>query len=157
MPTTTPEPIAWSADRTIRILDQTLLPEEERYLELRTLEELAEAIRSLRGRVAPLLAIAAAMGVVMEAGQRGSGAAGQNALLPVREACSRLAATRPTAVNLKWALDRMARRAEAAVRQGHGLSDALLEEANAIWDEDRRMCDRIGELGAPLIPHRATV
>ncbi len=161
MPPTIPEPIAWSTDRTIRILDQTLLPEEERYLELRTLEELAEAIRSLRVRGAPLIGIAAAMGVVMAAGRpagrMGGGAAGQEDLSGVREACSRLGATRPTAVNLQWALDRMARRAEAAVRQGHGLYDALLEEANAIWDEDRRMCDRIGELGAPLIPHRATV
>ena len=76
MPTTIPEPIAWSTDRTIRILDQTLLPEEERYLELRTLEELAEAIRSLRVRGAPLIGIAAAMGVAMEAGKLGSRAAG---------------------------------------------------------------------------------
>src|SRR6187397_1569892 len=73
MPTTIPEPIAWSPDRTIRILDQTLLPEEERYLELRTLEELTEAIRSLRVRGAPLIGIAAAMGVAMEAGKLGSG------------------------------------------------------------------------------------
>ena len=162
MPTTIPEPIAWSADRTIRILDQTLLPEEERYLELRTLEQLAEAIRSLRVRGAPLIGIAAAMGVVMAAGelrsgQRGSEAVGEEGLSGIRDACSLLGATRPTAVNLRWALDRMARRAEAAVRQGHRLYDALMEEAQAIWDEDRRMCDRIGELGAPLIPHRATV
>ncbi|MFL5471487.1 MAG: S-methyl-5-thioribose-1-phosphate isomerase [Gemmatimonadales bacterium] len=161
MPTTIPEPIGWSTDRTIRILDQTLLPEEERYLVLGTLEELAEAIRSLRVRGAPLIGIAAAMGVVMAAGKLGSGGAGrpvgQEGLSGIREACLQLGATRPTAVNLQWALDRMARRAEAAVRQGHGLYDALLEEANAIWDEDRRMCDRIGELGAPLIPHGATV
>ncbi len=161
MLSTIPSPIGWGADETIRILDQTLLPEEERYLELRTLEELAEAIRSLRVRGAPLIGIAAAMGVVMaagsSAGQRGSGEAGQEGLGRVREACSRLGATRPTAVNLRWALDRMARRADAAVGQGHELQAALLEEATAIWDEDRRMCDRIGELGAPLIPRRATV
>ncbi|HKP50183.1 MAG TPA: hypothetical protein VJU17_09235, partial [Gemmatimonadales bacterium] len=79
MPTTIPEPIAWSANRTIRILDQTLLPEEERYLELRTLEELAEAIRSLRVRGAPLIGIAAAMGVVMAAGRQGQGQMGGGA------------------------------------------------------------------------------
>jgi methylthioribose-1-phosphate isomerase len=157
MPTVIPEPIGWSTDQTIRILDQTLLPEEERYLELRTLEDLAEAIRSLRVRGAPLIGIAAAMGVVMAAGQRGSPVVGQEGLARVREACSRLGATRPTAVNLRWALNRMARRAEAAVGEGHDLQAALLEEATAIWDEDRRMCDRIGELGAPLIPRGATV
>jgi methylthioribose-1-phosphate isomerase len=129
MLSTIPSPIGWGADETIRILDQTLLPEEERYLELRTVEELAEAIRSLRVRGAPLIGIAAAMGVVLAVGRRGSGAAGQQDLAKVREACSRLGATRPTAVNLRWALDRMARRAEAAVGQGHELQAALLEEA----------------------------
>src|SRR3954451_11249975 len=135
MPTTIPSPIGWSADQAIRILDQTLLPEEERYLELRTLEDLGEAIRSLRVRGAPLIGIAAAMGVVMAARQRVSGALAQEGLVRVREACSQLGATRPTAVNLRWALNRMARRAEAAVGQGQDLQAALFEEANAIWDE----------------------
>jgi methylthioribose-1-phosphate isomerase len=154
MPNTIPSPIAWTEAGTIRILDQTVLPEEERYLELRTLEQLAEAIRSLRVRGAPLIGIAAAMGVAMEAGQRHSEAAGQDR---VRAACKLLGATRPTAVNLQWALDRMLRRAESAMQQQDNLSAALTDEANAIWDEDRRMCDRIGELGAPLIPRGATV
>jgi methylthioribose-1-phosphate isomerase len=154
MPNTIPSPIAWTEAGTIRILDQTVLPEEERYLELRTLEQLAEAIRSLRVRGAPLIGIAAAMGVAMEAGQRDSEAAGQDR---VRAACKLLGATRPTAVNLQWALERMLRRAESAVQQQDNLSAALMDEAKAIWDEDRRMCDRIGELGAPLIPRGATV
>ena len=86
MLSTIPSPIGWGADETIRILDQTLLPEEERYLELRTLEELAEAIRSLRVRGAPLIGIAAAMGVAMAAGKLGSGDAGKRGLLRIREA-----------------------------------------------------------------------
>jgi methylthioribose-1-phosphate isomerase len=75
----------------------------------------------------------------------------------VRNACAVLGATRPTAVNLHWALDRMLRRAEQACGAGEGLRDALIAEASAIWDEDRAMCDRIGELGASLIPAASTV
>jgi methylthioribose-1-phosphate isomerase len=157
MPNASPSPISWTPDGGIRILDQTLLPADERYLELHTIEEIAEAIRSLRVRGAPLIGIAAAMGVAMAAGPRGSTAAGQEELARVRDACKLLGATRPTAVNLQWAVDRMARAAEAAVRQGRDLSDALLSQANAIWDEDREMCRRIGELGAALIPEGGTV
>jgi methylthioribose-1-phosphate isomerase len=68
-----PTPIAWASRQGIRLLDQTLLPQEERYLELRDLSSVAEAIRSLRVRGAPLIGIAAAMGVALAAGQGGSG------------------------------------------------------------------------------------
>jgi methylthioribose-1-phosphate isomerase len=156
MPATIPSPIGWSSDHAIRILDQTLLPEEERYLELRTVEQLAEAIRSLRVRGAPLIGIAAAMGVVA-AGRQDSAAAGQSQLKKVRAACELLAGTRPTAVNLRWALNRMERRAETAVEAGEPLEAALRDEANAIWEEDRAMCERIGALGAALIPEGGTV
>ena len=152
-----PSPIDWSSDQGIRILDQTLLPEEERYLDLRTVEEVAEAIKSLRVRGAPLIGIAAAMGVAIEAGKQGSLEVGTDEVRRIREVCSILGATRPTAVNLRWALDRMCRRAESAVQRGEGLHAAMVAEANAIWEEDRRMCDRIGELGAALIPGGSTV
>jgi methylthioribose-1-phosphate isomerase len=164
-----PSPIDWTPDHRIRILDQTRLPEEEVYLELRAVEEVAEAIRSLRVRGAPLIGIAAAMGVVVAAGQRGSGkagksegqqgsgAAGQGGLRRVREACRLLGATRPTAVNLHWALKRMEQRAEAAAGAEESLEAALLAEANAIWEEDRAMCRRIGDLGARLIPDGGTI
>ena len=152
-----PSPIAWNPDRSIRILDQTVLPGAETYRDLSSVDEVAEAIRTLRVRGAPLIGIAAAMGVVVSINQRGSGAAGQHLLEGVREACRALAATRPTAVNLHWALGRMRARAEAACAAGEDLFDALLTEANAIWDEDRAMCERIGELGARLIPDGATV
>jgi methylthioribose-1-phosphate isomerase len=75
----------------------------------------------------------------------------------VKEACKLLAATRPTAVNLRWALDRMREIAEQAHRERDDLGAVLLAEANAIWEEDRAMCRRIGELGATLIPAGATV
>jgi methylthioribose-1-phosphate isomerase len=78
-------------------------------------------------------------------------------LAAIDEACSILGATRPTAVNLHWALDRMRRRAQQAAAEGQDLREALIGEANAIWDEDRAMCDRIGELGAALMPEGGTV
>ncbi len=151
-----PSPIAWTETHAVRILDQTLLPGEETYKELDSVEGVAEAIRALRVRGAPLIGIAAAMGVV-QSGRRGRGAAGQMVLESVRDACSVLGATRPTAVNLHWALNRMQRRAEAACAAGEDLREALIAEASAIWDEDRAMCDRIGELGAALIPAGSTV
>jgi methylthioribose-1-phosphate isomerase len=157
MPTCIPSPIAWTPSNGVRILDQTLLPGEEAYRDLETVDAVAEAIRMLRVRGAPLIGIAAAMGVAGAAGQRGSGAAGQEALQGIKEACKLLSATRPTAVNLQWALDRMRRRAELAVDAGESLGPALIAEANAIWEEDRAMCRRIGELGATLIPTGATV
>ena len=151
-----PSPIAWTRDHTVRILDQTLLPGQETYRELDSVEAVAEAIRTLRVRGAPLIGIAAAMGVVVVT-RPGGGAAGQGALDRITEACKILGATRPTAVNLRWALNRMQRRAEATCAAGEDLREALIAEANAIWDEDRAMCERIGELGANLIPAGCTV
>jgi methylthioribose-1-phosphate isomerase len=156
-----PSPIAWNSDGSIRILDQTLLPAAETYRDLASVDDVAEAIRTLRVRGAPLIGIAAAMGVVVSLGQRnerGHGrAVGQHLVERVREACHTLGSTRPTAVNLHWALRRMCERAEQAFATGEDLYDSLLIEANAIWDEDRAMCKRIGELGAALIPDGATV
>ncbi|MEA2712839.1 MAG: methylthioribose-phosphate isomerase, partial [Gemmatimonadales bacterium] len=71
MPTCIPSPIAWTPDYGIRILDQTLLPTEESYRDLQTVDAVAEAIRMLRVRGAPLIGIAAAMGVVQAVGKRG--------------------------------------------------------------------------------------
>jgi methylthioribose-1-phosphate isomerase len=152
-----PSPITWNPDRSIRILDQTLLPGAETYRDLSSVDAVAEAIRTLRVRGAPLIGIAAAMGVVVSIRQRGRGATGQHLLERVREACQTLGATRPTAVNLHWALGRMCARAERACAAGEDLFESLFTEANAIWDEDRAMCERIGELGARLIPDGATV
>ena len=111
----------------------------------------------LRVRGAPLIGIAAAMGVGMEAGKRGSGEGSREALERIHQACDVLQKTRPTAVNLQWALERMRRRAELATERGEAFGSALIAEANAIWEEDRAMCRRIGELGATLIPMGATV
>jgi methylthioribose-1-phosphate isomerase len=143
-----PNPIGWTPAGEIRLLDQTLLPAKERYLVLDSVEAVAEAIVALRVRGAPLIGIAGAMGVALAA----SGGRER-----VRAAVATLGATRPTGVNLHWALRRMERRADRAAIVGEGLVAALNDEAQAIWDEDRAMCDRIGALGAPLIPADATV
>lgn len=152
---TIPSPIGWTADSRVRLLDQTLLPQVERYLELNTVEEIAEAIRTLRVRGAPLIGIAAAMGLSL-AGKRGRGEAREETISRVRAARDLLRSTRPTAVNLGWALDRMWRRAES-VGAGEDLHQVLVGEADAIWREDAAMCDRIGLAGLDLLGENATV
>jgi len=154
---TLPEPIAWTPTGAVRILDQTLLPAEECRLELTRVDQMAEAIRALRVRGAPLLGIAGAMGLVL-ALDAAEATGGRDAALEAVERAARvLRATRPTAVNLGWALDRMLARARAVEGGRDALRDALVAEATAIHDEDRAMCARIGEHGAALVPDGATV
>src|SRR5688500_15866009 len=130
-----PNPISWTPTGAIRLLDQTLLPAEERYLVLDSVDAVAEAICTLRVRGAPLIGIAAAMGVALAAGRRDGGAArpleGMAGLEVVRRAVATLGATRPTAVNLHWALRRMERRANRAVNLGEEMGPALRAEAQA--------------------------
>jgi methylthioribose-1-phosphate isomerase len=145
---TVPAPIAW-ASGSIRILDQTALPVEERYVQLTSLEEVARAIETLAIRGAPLIGIAAAYGVAMAAGRRVGGSVGQ----VVTNAIVRLGGTRPTAVNLHRALARM----EAVGLRTGGDAEALLAEARRIHEEDAVMCRRIGEAGLPLVPDGAVV
>ncbi len=146
------QPIAWAEPAAIRILDQTLLPNEERYLTLDTLDQVAEAIHSLRVRGAPLIGISAAMGLAALTARLGAAATRAE----VTRLAGLLQATRPTAVNLAWALERM-RACAASVAEGAPLVAALRQEAQAIWDEDRAMCHRIGEAGLPLLPDGSTV
>jgi methylthioribose-1-phosphate isomerase len=152
---TFPSPIAWTPDGGLRVLDQTLLPREERYLELASVPAVAEAIRTLRVRGAPLIGIAAAMGVVQAL--RPVPDTRDAALAAVDDTCRALGETRPTAVNLHWALDRMRRRAQHSPGGPAELASALRAEAQAIWDEDREMCAAIGRHGLALIPDGATV
>jgi methylthioribose-1-phosphate isomerase len=122
--------IQWM-DGSLRLIDQTRLPTELAYRDCRTVEDVWEAIRSLRVRGAPAIGIAAAYGVVI----------GEQAGRSVAEVAAYLRTSRPTAVNLFWALDRMER----------ANPSRLLEEARAIEEEDRRMCWQIGTHGAALI------
>jgi len=141
--------IGWAGDGAVRLLDQTLLPGEEKYLEIRAIDEMAEAIGTLRVRGAPLIGIAAAMGLAAAARAE----AGQGSLTGawVEESADRLESVRPTAVNLAWALGRMRRAAVGAGEDPAEIAGALAVEAQRIWDEDRAMCRAIGEAGAELI------
>ncbi len=127
----------------VRLLDQRLLPADERWLELASSAEVAQAIRDLAVRGAPAIGVAAAYALAVDA-RRG---AGPEAL---RRAAERLVKARPTAVNLAWAVKRM------SARIGQDPAE-VLAEAHAIRDEDEAACRRIGALGAPLIPPRARV
>src|SRR3989442_1107279 len=138
----------------VRIIDQRALPEARIERDLESSEVVAAAIRTLQVRGAPLIGIAAAMGLV--AGTRElRGAPREQFLARLGQLVELLAAARPTAVNLRWALDRMARVAAATPGDGSAIWERLHAEATAIWEEDRAMCRRIGEAGVPPRPHGA--
>ena len=149
-----PEPtVRWvgGLDGRMEIIDQTLLPTEYQVVACRTVREVWKAIRTLKVRGAPAIGVAAAMGVVV-AIQDMAGADEGAVQEAVARACEYLATSRPTAVNLFWALDRMRRVALAHRSQGaRAVREALLAEAQAIRDEDAAMCRRIGDLGQHLI------
>jgi methylthioribose-1-phosphate isomerase len=139
-----------SFDGHLRLLDQTVLPTRLEYLDCRTVEEVWEAIKTLRVRGAPAIGVAAAFGVYLAAQNCDQAEIEETAL----KACDYLATSRPTAVNLFWALDRMRqvfRRVHYAPPGVDVRRDALLLEAQFIRNEDAAMCRRIGECGAKLI------
>ncbi|MFV1986860.1 MAG: S-methyl-5-thioribose-1-phosphate isomerase [Gemmatimonadota bacterium] len=152
-PYAVPETIRWADDgRAIRILDQTKLPEVRLDIDIRTVEEVEEAIQSLRVRGAPLIGITAAMGIGALARQcvdAGRDVAGCVETLEV--AANRIAAARPTAVNLVWAIERVRRILAAGAESPEALAARLVAEADAILDEDRRMCRAIGEHASALL------
>lgn len=147
--------VQWAPDGALRIIDQRLLPEEYVERDLRTVADVAEAIRTLAVRGAPAIGVAAAMGLAaaVEA-ERAVGHISDAAGLRhfVHESVSVLRATRPTAVNLGWALDRMRRRLDAdAAADAAGLAAALRIEAESIRAEDEAMCRAIGAFGRALL------
>jgi methylthioribose-1-phosphate isomerase len=147
--------VAWD-DGAVVMIDQRRLPAEEVYLRCLDHAEVARAIRDMAVRGAPAIGVAAALGIAL--GVRNSPAEGEALRAAFDRICQEMAATRPTAVNLFWAIERMRRRFETdTARGGRALRDALLEEARAIEDEDVAACRRIGDLGAELIPERARV
>jgi methylthioribose-1-phosphate isomerase len=149
-------PVRWETDRLV-LVDQTVLPEREIERDYGTWQEVGAAIRTLVVRGAPAIGVAAAFGVVLAA--RASHAASFDGLLADLEtAIKGLAATRPTAVNLFWALDRMR---QAAVASRALPLDAvrarLLAEAQAIRDEDIAANRAMGAHGAALVPPNARI
>jgi len=138
-------------DGYLRMIDQTLLPVEFTEIECRDVETVWEAIKMLRVRGAPAIGIAAGYGVCLglQAVAGGDEAAFFRRLDEVAEY---LASSRPTAVNLFWALDRMKKKAaELRGKRTDEIAAALLAEARTIHQEDRRMCRAIGRHGAELL------
>jgi methylthioribose-1-phosphate isomerase len=151
--TTAPPTLRWigGAGGHLRLIDQTLLPLELREIDCRTVEDVWQAIRALKVRGAPAIGVAAAYGVCV--GLQGVVDANEGKFFArLDEVTKHLATSRPTAVNLFWALDRMRRTAQAHRGQApRAILQALLDEARAVEDEDRQMCRAIGRHGAALL------
>lgn len=145
------KPIEWCTD-LVRIIDQRKLPSEENHIDIETPREMAEAIRGMALRGAPLIGIAAAMGVALEA-RLSAGEAWQSFRERIEAAIILLRSTRPTASNLFWALDRMQTVLErAAGEQSPGkCAEELIAEGLRIYEEDLAMGVKMGEAGVKLI------
>ena len=141
------ETIEWTANGVVMI-DQRLLPRQQVFVTCRTYQEVAEAIKTMVIRGAPAIGVAAAMGVALGVQQDAD----------FDTVCNTLAATRPTAVNLFWAIDRMRRlrsRLEGASQEI--IAGRMIEEAQQVRQEDIALCMAIGRHGAALVPDGKTV
>ena len=146
------ETVRWTSDGGLEVVDQTLLPTEFKRIRLDTLAGVWDAIKQLKVRGAPAIGVCAAFGVLVGIREKApKDAAG--VVQAVQESADYLATSRPTAVNLFWALDRMRRVANehADVGSLEALLNRLDNEAREICEEDKRLCRAIGEHGAPLI------
>ncbi|MEM9941784.1 MAG: S-methyl-5-thioribose-1-phosphate isomerase [Planctomycetota bacterium] len=147
------ETMFWSGDENgfLDLIDQTLLPNEMKRLQCRDVETVWEAIKMLRVRGAPAIGISAAYGVVI--GLQAASSTIEELKSKLDQVLEYLATSRPTAVNLFWALDRMRARADELIMEGDAVAvrKGLLEEAQAIHEEDRQMCHSIGQNAFELL------
>jgi len=150
--------IEWKDDAVVMI-DQRKLPASEIYVSCRTAPEVAKAIKTMVIRGAPAIGVAAAMGIAL--GMRNSKATGTKQFATeFQRICDLMAATRPTAVNLFWAIDRMKRTFAAAAQSGASVDEirqTLDTEALRIHDEDVASCRSMGAYGATLVPQTARI
>src|SRR3954466_11120384 len=146
-------------DDVIVMVDQRKLPAQEIYVRCRTAPEVAKAIKTMVIRGAPAIGVAAALGISL--GMRRSSATGtQKFATEFYKICDLMAATRPTAVNLFWAIDRMKRSLAAGAQAGESvdqIKDRLDAEASAIHDEDVASCRAMGAFGADVVPADARI
>src|SRR5215813_96339 len=150
--------VEWTSEG-IRMLDQRLLPTEEKYLMLRSYEEVADAIRNMVVRGAPAIGVSAAMGLALGASQS-VGTSVADLEYDFKFMCKVMSATRPTAVNLFWAIERMQQtlaRAKQETNDVEVIKKGLTEEALLIYNEDIEANRAIGLFGGKLIPNNATV
>ena len=150
--------IEWKDDAVVMI-DQRKLPASEVYVTCKTANEVAKAIKTMLIRGAPAIGVAAAMGIAL--GTRRSTATGTKQFVTeFQRTCDLMAATRPTAVNLFWAIDRMKKTFADAAQRGLSVAELkvrLEDEARAIHDEDVHSCRTIGAHGASLVPESARI
>jgi methylthioribose-1-phosphate isomerase len=149
------ETMRWK-EGCVELVDQTILPSELVYKDCRNVEEIAEAIESLRVRGAPAIGIAGAFGVVLGAEEIREEKK-EVFLQELGKKFERLAATRPTAVNLFWALSRMRRVLEQSRGSVVEIRKCLLDEALKIQEEDKAICRKMGSNGAELLEDGMTV
>ena len=143
-------------DNALVLLDQRKLPREEVYLEYRTEDDVAEAIKTMVVRGAPAIGIAAAYGMALAAARHaGSGGDAQREAL--ERAARVLGDTRPTAVNLFWAIEKMMAHVDKSDSAPEGLAGELLRLAKEMHEEDAAICRRIGDLGAELLQEGSSV
>jgi methylthioribose-1-phosphate isomerase len=149
--------IAWLDEGIVRMLDQRLLPHETVYNDYKTHSEVAAAIKDMVIRGAPAIGAAAAYGMALTA-HHSQATDAESLRAELAAASDVLAASRPTAVNLFWALDRMnARIADPALDSVAALQEATLAEAHAIAEEDVAINKAIGMNALPLIPEKTTI
>jgi methylthioribose-1-phosphate isomerase len=150
--------IDWQGD-VIVMVDQRKLPAQEVYVRCRSAQEVARSIRTMVIRGAPAIGVAAAMGIAL--GMRKSTTKGtRQYAVELQKICDMMASTRPTAVNLFWAIDRMKRTFAEGAQAGESpdeLAARLEREARAIHDEDVASCRAMGSHGAAVVPDGSRV
>ncbi|MBI4660998.1 MAG: S-methyl-5-thioribose-1-phosphate isomerase [Verrucomicrobia bacterium] len=148
--------VAWKNDY-LELLDQTLLPETTGYLEIRRIEEAFEAVQNLRVRGAPAIGITAAYGLYL--GLRDwTGASRDQFFQAMEEKIRYLASARPTAVNLRWALEELRRNVQnSAETDIPALKERLLRLAVDLHEDDRRRCELMAQHGQAVVPENARI
>jgi methylthioribose-1-phosphate isomerase len=150
--------IEWQSDAVVMV-DQRKLPGQEIYVRCKTAAEVARAITAMVIRGAPAIGVAAAMGIALGM-QRSKARGTRQYAVEFNKICDLMAGTRPTAVNLFWAIDRMKRCFAAGAQAGESVAELtarLVRESHAVHDEDVASCQAMGRLGAGLVPAAARV
>lgn len=150
--------VAWDND-VIVMIDQRKLPGQEIYVQCKTAKDVAKAITTMVIRGAPAIGVSAAMGIALGA-QRSKHTGTRQFTVEFNQICDLMAGTRPTAVNLFWAIDRMKRSFGAGALAGESVDELkarMRREADAIHDEDVASCKAMGHFGAEVVPQNARI
>ena len=150
--------VAWEND-VIVMIDQRKLPGQEVYVHCKTAKDVAKAITTMVIRGAPAIGVSAAMGIALGM-QRSKHTGTRQFTVEFNQVCDLMAGTRPTAVNLFWAIERMKRSFGAGALAGESvdeLKSRMRREADAIHDEDVASCKTMGRFGAEVVPQHARI